>query len=289
MMSKAKIISTIFIICLSLFPLNNIDIIIAVFLILSLGLVHGACDITLISTKLNTSSIKIKTGFIILYVFIAFLSFTIVYSLPIIGFISFLLISSYHFGEQHFHKKLSNSKLKFYHFLSYGSLIFLIMIETNKKSVYEILKPLLNIEMHTVPIQMMLYIFSFIIILLWVIDYKNLKFSIPKEIFNLIVICVLFYKTGLIVSFATYFVIWHSVPSIYDQIEFLYKKVTLKTLLQYLKKSGSYWAISIAGLTILVLKGDVIGESFYRVSYSFLVSVTIPHILLMTKILSKSN
>ena len=71
-MSKAKIISTIFIICLSLFPLNNIDIIIAVFLILSLGLVHGACDITLISTKLNTSSIKIKTGFIILYVFIAF-------------------------------------------------------------------------------------------------------------------------------------------------------------------------------------------------------------------------
>ena len=83
--------------------------------------------------------------------------------------------------------------------------------------------------------------------------------------------------------------IWHSVPSIYDQIEFLYKKVNLKTLLQYLKKSGSYWAISIAGLTILVLKGDVIGESFYRVSYSFLVSVTIPHILLMTKILSKSN
>jgi len=84
-------------------------------------------------------------------------------------------------------------------------------------------------------------------------------------------------------------VIWHSVPSIYDQIEFLYKKVNLKTLLQYFKKSGFYWAISIAGLTILVLKGDVIGESFYRVSYSFLVSVTIPHILLMTKILSKSN
>ena len=70
---------------------------------------------------------------------------------------------------------------------------------------------------------------------------------------------------------------------------FLYKDVSKKTILLYLKKSGYYWAVSIAGLIFLVSYGEIMGENFYRILYSFVVSVTIPHIFLINNILSESN
>lgn len=289
MTSKSKIISSIFIIWISLYSFSNADIIVASMFILSLGLGHGACDITLITSKLNTSSPKIKAAIIFLYILIAFIAFLIVYNLPLFGFITFLLISSYHFGEQHFHKKLSNSRMKFWHFLLYGMVIFLLMIETNKESVIEILNPLIGSEIDQFPIQAILFVFMGLTSLVWLIDFKSLKFSIPKELFYLLVIYVVFYNTNLIVSFATYFVIWHSIPSIYDQIEYLYKEVSRKTILMYLKKSGYYWAVSLAGLVFLVSYGQIMGDNFYRILYSFVVSVTIPHIFLINNILSKPN
>lgn len=289
MPSKSKIISSIFIIWISLYSFSNIDIIVASMFILSLGLGHGACDITLITSKLNTSSLKLKAAIIFLYILVAFIAFLVVYNLPLFGFITFLLISSYHFGEQHFHKKIPNSRIKFWHFLLYGMVIFLLMIETNKESVIEILNPLIGSEIDQLPIRAILFVFMGLTSLVWLIDYKNLKFSVPKELFYLLVIYVVFYNTNLIVSFATYFVIWHSIPSIYDQIEYLYKEVSKKTILLYLKKSGYYWAVSIAGLVFLVYYGQIMGDNFYRILYSFVVSVTIPHIFLINNILSKPN
>ena len=289
MTSKIKIISSIFIIWISLYSFSNIDIIVASIFILSIGLGHGACDITLITTKLKTSSFKIKAVIIFLYILTAFTAFLVVYNLPLIGFITFLLISSYHFGEQHFHNKLSNSKMKFWHCSSYGMVIFLLMIETNKESVINTLNALIKSEINQFPIQAILFFFMGLTALLWGVDYKNLRFSIPKELFYLLVIYVLFYNTNLIVSFASYFVIWHSIPSIHDQIHYLYKDVSKKTILLYLKKSGYYWAVSIAGLIFLVLYAEIMGENFYRILYSFIVSVTIPHIFLINNILSESN
>lgn len=289
MPSKSKIISSIFIIWISLYSYSNVDIIIASMFILSLGLGHGACDITLITSKLKTSSLKIKAAIIFLYILVALIAFLIVYNLPLFGFITFLLISSYHFGEQHFHKKIPNSRIKFWHFLLYGMVIFLLMIETNKESVIGILNPLIGSEIDQLPIRGILFVFMGLTFLVWLIDYKNLKFSAPKELFYLLVIYVVFYNTNLIVSFATYFVIWHSIPSIYDQIEYLYKEVSKKTILLYLKKSGYYWAVSLAGLVFLVSYGQIMGDNFYRILYSFVVSVTIPHIFLINNILSKPN
>tara|TARA_B110000444_G_scaffold238417_1_gene251989 strand:+ start:3288 stop:4160 length:873 start_codon:yes stop_codon:yes gene_type:complete len=289
MLYRSKIIASIFIIWISLFSYSNIDVVVASILILTLGLGHGACDIKLITTRLNTSSLKVKVISIFLYIFTAFVAFLVFYSLPFIGFITFLLISSYHFGEQHLHKKLSASKMKFFHFSLYGMVIFLLMIETNIDMVFEILTPLIGNEISEIPIRVTLFVFIFLTGLFWLVDYKSIKFSIPKELFYLLVIYVLFYNTNLIVSFASYFVIWHSIPSIYDQIEYLYKDVNRKTILLYLRNSGYYWGISLAGLIFIVSYGEIMGDNFYRILYSFVASVTIPHIFLMNNILSESN
>ena len=255
-------------------------------MILSIGLLHGACDITLINHKTNNMKNKKKIIFIIFYLLVAFLAFLLVYNLPIIGFISFLLISSYHFGEQHLHEKILNSKFRFFHFLIYGFLIFILMIYYNKSFVINVLNQILDTNTNNLPFDFFLFLSLFLIFLFWIIDYKRLKFSIIKEILYLILLSILFYSSNLIVSFGVYFVLWHSIPSILDQINFLYNEISYRSILLYLKKSGSYWIISILGLIFLVYYQDFIGEDFYKFIYSFSAAITIPHIFLINNILS---
>lgn len=286
MFAKIKIIATLIVILTCYIPLIDFQNIIAILMILSIGLLHGACDITLINHKTNNMKNKKKIIFIIFYLLVAFLAFLLVYNLPIIGFISFLLISSYHFGEQHLHEKILNSKFRFFHFLIYGFLIFILMIYYNKSFVINVLNQILDTNTNNLPFDFFLFLSLFLIFLFWIIDYKRLKFSIIKEILYLILLSILFYSSNLIVSFGVYFVLWHSIPSILDQINFLYNEISYRSILLYLKKSGSYWIISILGLIFLVYYQDFIGEDFYKFIYSFSAAITIPHIFLINNILS---
>jgi len=286
MFLRIKILVTSLIILSYYVPLINIQNTIAILMILTIGVLHGACDITLINHKTNNVTNRKKIIFIIFYLFIAFLAFLIVYNLPIIGFIAFLLISSYHFGEQHFHETISNSKFKFFHFLAYGLLIFMLMIYNNKSFVINVLNEILDTNIINLPFDFFLFASLFLTFSFWGIDYKQLKFSIIREIFYLSLLFLLFYTSNLIVSFAVYFVLWHSIPSILDQISFLYNEISTKSILLYLKNSGFYWIVSIVGLLFLFYYQNLIGEDFYKIIYSFSAAVTIPHIFLINNILS---
>jgi len=286
MFLRIKIIATSLVISSYFMPLIDIKNVIAILMILTIGVLHGACDITLINKKTNNISNSKKIIFIIFYLFIAFFAFLFVYNLPVIGFIGFLLISSYHFGEQHLHEKVSDSKFRFLHFLTYGLLIFMLMIYNNKSFVVNVLNEILEININNFPFDIFLFSSFFLTFLLWSIDYKKLKSSIIKEILYLLLLFLLFYTSNLIVSFAVYFVLWHSIPSILDQIDFLYNEISTKSILLYLKNSGSYWIVSILGLLFLFYYQNLMGENFYKIIYSFSAAVTIPHIFLINNILS---
>ena len=286
MFLRIKIIATSLVISSYFMPLIDIKNVIAILMILTIGVLHGACDITLINKKTNNISNSKKIIFIIFYLFIAFFAFLFVYNLPVIGFIGFLLISSYHFGEQHLHETVSDSKFRFLHFLTYGLLIFMLMIYNNKSFVVNVLNEILEININNLPFDIFLFSSFFLTFLLWSIDYKKLKSSIIKEILYLLLLFLLFYTSNLIVSFAVYFVLWHSIPSILDQIDFLYNEISTKSILLYLKNSGSYWIVSILGLLFLFYYQNLIGEDFYKIIYSFSAAVTIPHIFLINNILS---
>ncbi len=286
MFLRIKIIATSLVISSYFMPLIDIKNVIAILMILTIGVLHGACDITLINKKTNNISNSKKIIFIIFYLFIAFFAFLFVYNLPVIGFIGFLLISSYHFGEQHLHETVSDSKFRFLHFLTYGLLIFMLMIYNNKSFVVNVLNEILEININNLPFDIFLFSSFFLTFLLWSIDYKKLKSSIIKEILYLLLLFLLFYTSNLIVSFAVYFVLWHSIPSILDQIDFLYNEISTKSILLYLKNSGSYWIVSILGLLFLFYYQNLMGENFYKIIYSFSAAVTIPHIFLINNILS---
>ena len=286
MFSKIKILFTGLVILSYYTPFFKIQNLIAIVMFLTVGVLHGACDITLINHKKNNEDLGKKIIFIVLYLLTAFFAFLFVYNFPIIGFVAFLLISSYHFGEQHLHHMVLKTKLKFFHYLVYGLLIFMMMIYTNKIFVFDVLNQILGNDIKSLPFDIFLFTTLFFTFFLWWIDNKNLKFSVIKEILNLSLLFLLFYSSNLIVSFSVYFVLWHSIPSILDQINFLYSEISVKSIFLYMKNSGSYWIISIVGLIFLFYYQDMIGEDFYMLLYSFSASVTIPHIFLINNILS---
>ena len=107
--------------------------------ILTFGIVHGANDLLLINKTTNTTK-SIFTQFFI-YLTLVLLFFIFFYSIPYLALITFVILSSYHFGEHQWtlFEKTNNNVIKILYF-SYGLLIFSILFYFNLNEVSLIIK-----------------------------------------------------------------------------------------------------------------------------------------------------
>ena len=99
-MSKISIITSFLGLWLTSYLSDNNKIIFGFFLIFTFGILHGANDLVLI----NRIEMKKKRPFIkiiISYVIIVLLSVILFTSLPTLALLLFIIVSGYHFGEQH--------------------------------------------------------------------------------------------------------------------------------------------------------------------------------------------
>jgi hypothetical protein len=72
---------------------------------------------------------------------------------------------------------------------------------------------------------------------------ENWKISKLLECFLLTIIYHPVKSSSLIWGFAIYFVIWHSIPSIIDQIKFLNGSFSFPHFITYCKNAGFYWLL----------------------------------------------
>lgn len=95
---------------------------------------------------------------------------------------------------------------------------------------------------------------------------------------------MLFLTSTLVWGFAIYFVLWHSVPSMKNQIHHLYGNVNSETILRYIKSSLLYWIAAIVFLAILyyLLKDNE--ALFLTIIVAFLGGITFPHVFVMHKL-----
>jgi Brp/Blh family beta-carotene 15,15'-monooxygenase len=104
------------------------------------------------------------------------------------------------------------------------------------------------------------------------------------ELITIILMILLFNFTSLILAFGSYFVLWHSFPSMKDQIKYLYGSYNFKNILFYVKASLLYWIASILSL-IFVKIYFTIPESFLiPLFFSFMAAITFPHVLVIGRI-----
>lgn len=262
-------------------------------LIFSFGVLHGANDLVIL-TKLNASKETISFQKLILsYIIVVLISAFMFVILPWLALLLFILVSGYHFGEQHWQdlEDLSQKWLKSLFQFNYGIFILLLLFVFHTKEVQQIIFSIINTEVQFIDIVTLLEVFGFILILFFMFYiYKSKAFSkkAVEELLYLLVFAVLFKVGSLIWGFALYFIFWHSIPSLSDQIKFLYGNYSFNNFKLYFKSAFVYWLISLLGIVILYLifKNETIFDALF---FSFLAAITFPHAFVILKMFKNKH
>ena len=256
---------------------------IAYVIVLSIGIIHGSNDFTILKKqKKNTIDLIKSTSF---YLFLILLCIACYLINSFVAILFFVILSSYHFGEQHLENKFTGSKyVKSIIYVVYGMLIFSLIFIENLKDVEVIM---LNLTGEIIPnswIETMTVSSSLLLIILIIYQFTrkiNPKIQIVRELFYILLLYLVFKSSSLILGFAIYFVLWHSIPSILDQTKFLSGGYTFKKILEYLKTAFVYWLISITGLVIAYY---YFSESLFNsMIFIVLFAVTAPHVWVMNR------
>ena len=256
---------------------------VACFFIFSVGLLHGANDIKIIKKvyeKYNLSFYK----YLLLYILIVIIGTVMFYFIPLVNLMFFILISGYHFGEQHFHDiEYKNHFIKRILFFSYGCVVIFLLLFSNNIESTNVVNQITKVELYPnffkYGLVTSLLVFGVCLAVIW----RYIK-NLHLELFYLLVFFIVFKTASLIWAFAIYFVLWHALPSLMDQIRYLSKTVNRVSILDYLKSSFVYWLISVLSLFIFFEFFISNNDLFYGFFFSFLAAITFPHVIVMTKI-----
>ena len=279
---KLHFFSTIIFLIINTFLRPEYQSFISFFLIFSFGLIHGANDIQLIQKKTQNYSVKFFIYSILLYITIVVLGILVFFYIPKFGLLFFIFFSSFHFGEQHlgiYDKESINFIIKNILYVSYGSTILGLLFSLQWLDTHVIIY---EISEQFIPKKVMEFYFYLGFLTFFIISlfHKNLRKYLWIEISLIIFLGFFFSKASLLLSFSIYFVFWHSIPSILDQLNFLYHKDNSRKI-KYLLSSLPYWVMSILGLFGFYFYFHTKPETFLPLFFSFLAAITFPHTIVM--------
>jgi len=256
----------------------------AYILVISIGIIHGANDLLILSTKDKKNKTFIKN--LIIYVSIIFFCLLIYFISPFLAIVFFVLLSSYHFGEEHLGSKIKvNSIFNSIYFLAYGLFIFSLLFYQSLFDVDTIMVELTGTSFSKIQVEITLIISAILLFsgsLYVIMIKKNDWMLFFKEFFYLVLLFLVFRTSSLILGFAIYFIFWHSIPSIIHQVEFISGDLNKRNIYFYIKKALIYWIISITGLLVLYQIVPQI-DLFATVVFVILFAVTAPHTWVMYK------
>lgn len=266
------------------------QLILGFILIFTFGILHGANDLVLIS-QLETRNKQSFFKILISYIAIVLISALLFTKIPIIALTLFILVSAYHFGEQHWQDIEKNENkiiTKIFQF-NYGLIILLLLFIFNKKEVIEIVFKITTVSIAEKTISITFFIVLLLFLINTYILYKKsetFKNIMIEQLFYLVLHCLIFKVSSLIWGFTIYFIFWHSIPSLNDQIRFLYGKYSFTNFKKYFKSAFLYWIISLVGISILyfISKDLIIFDALF---FSFLASITFPHAIVILKMYKK--
>ena len=280
--SKFIIFSTIFCVFLS-FIFNDFYLNILAFSgILTFGIIHGANDLLLIKSVSEKFNFKTQLLFYVIMVGVFFIFF---YNIPVLALITFVLLSSYHFGEHQWtlFLKTEDYLIKPFYFF-YGLTIFSLIFYFNLNEVLVIIYDITTLELNEDFFFYLLIISSMLSLLMSFLLYEKMKNQFITQLTLLALLIITFKTCGLIWSFGIYFVFWHSIPSIKEQTIFIYGKAEKDLIKNYFKKAFLYWLLSIIVLIITYYLFRSTQDKLISIFFSFLASITFPHTFVVSKI-----
>ena len=255
---------------------------IAYILVVSVGILHGANDLLILSKMEDGKGSFIRN--LLIYIGIIALCALIYFLNPFVAIVLFILLSAYHFGEEHFGENLHQGPVfDFLFFTSYGLLLFSLLFYLSQDDVAVIMNQLAGKTFTET--QILATLFSTSILVFGLAGYvilakKETSVNFGRELFYLLVLLVVFNTSSLVLSFAIYFIFWHSIPSIIHQTKFISGDIDNNALLFYVKKAAVFWGISIVGLVVLYFLFPK-ATDLASVVFAILFAVTAPHTWVM--------
>ena len=254
----------------------------AYMMVISVGILHGANDLLILSTKERKDKKLIKN--LLIYIGIILLCVVIYLLSSFVAIVLFVVLSAYHFGEEHLSHKINvNFVFNAVYFLSYGLFIFALLFYQSMSDVDVIMTELTGRTFSKIQIELTLIvsaIFLSIGSVYLILMKRNESVLFLREFLYLVLLFLVFNTSSLILGFAIYFILWHSIPSIIHQIEFISGNLNKRNVVAYVKKALIYWVISIAGLLVLYQLLPEI-KILATVVFVILFAVTAPHTWVM--------
>jgi len=257
---------------------------IALLLIGSVGLLHGANDLNLINAlRIFPKSSRRKHLALYLSAVVLVL---VVFSLnrPLSLFF-FIVISSFHFGQQHLSETLGGNRfLRYVNYMAYGSIVFGLLFYTHaiesSTAIAEISGIFFTVD------DFLNFLLSSIVV--WIVTYIIINprgyVILGVELILLSLFYFLFSQVNLALAFAIYFALWHAIPSLNDQFRILYNEEVKRSWLVYLKQSALFWVLSIIGLAVVFSQVFLQNKTPLPLLVYFLAAITFPHVLVMSRV-----
>ena len=251
-------------------------------MVISVGILHGANDLLILSTKDQKDKKLIKN--LLIYIGIILLCVVIYLLSSFLAIVLFVVLSAYHFGEEHLSHKINvNFVFNAVYFLSYGLFIFALLFYQSMSDVDVIMTELTGRTFSKIQIEITLIVSAIFLStasVYLILMKRNESLLFLREFLYLVLLFLVFNTSSLILGFAIYFILWHSIPSIIHQIEFISGNLNKRNVVAYVKKALIYWVISIAGLLVLYQLLPEI-KILATVVFVILFAVTAPHTWVM--------
>ena len=276
---------TIFLTLSSLLSANYQDMI-GFALVLSVGLIHGANDLLIIkkNSKFTSNYSQFRPFFI--YIGVVFLGFTFFYLFPSFSLVAFIVVSIYHFGEQHLEAMPLTRSLKnnyrLISIVSHGIILFTIIFMNNINTVNNVFLSFKINFLNSSTLNIILITASIIYISTLVIN-KYLTSFIFSEILFFILFYFLSLSSTLILCFSVYFIFFHSILSIKDQVKYIYGSNDNNSLKRYILNSMPYFILAIIFLILFYNYTEIDNSDLLPIIFTFLAAITFPHVIVIEK------
>ncbi len=263
---------------------DNRLLILSLFLILSLGISHGALDHLKGQKLIKLLKYKSIISFYILYIFIGFSIIILWFLFPKFLLLTFLIVASFHFGKEDsefIHYKQNQDLVYFFK----GSIVITAPLLFHKDETLEIFN-YLNFDIS----QNLLISNEFLYLIIIISFFANIYISLNKHIdikslliMDFVSILLLNYFLNPILAFTIYFCFLHSIRHSFKLSNELNKKNFFKGF-----KTFTIKALPLTILTaVLFLISLLFLNNYYfldsaisKVIFIGLASLTFPHILL---------
>ena len=220
---------------------------------------------------------------------IVIIGFALFYIIQSLALLAFIAVSVYHFGEQHWEVNLSGtnlrSKIKLFLIVSHGLSFFIIIFMNNLLVVNEVLA-----TFYISPLNysyLALALFSVSIAYCFLLSYnKILRKHFINEISFIVFLFILTLNSTLIFGFAIYFIFFHSLLSIKDQVKFIYNDDKPSSIKKYIRSSMPYFILALTFLLIFYFYVDLQKVNLLQIIFTFLAAITFPHVLVIEKMYS---